>query len=319
MEMKKIVTFTEEGQISKRISWCLMREKFLPLSECCDLLKADSDCREIHISKNGVVYEATDGSKLFFDFEEQPLSRAEMMLSRSEREDWDFIESLIPEDATVLDIGANVGWFTIQLANKYPAVDIYSFEPVPATYAKMKRNLELNGIGEMSIRGGRVCTVNAGLYDKDAESTIFVPGSSEASSLQPVNDKFYLRDDDEGQTAISCVIKTMDTFVREQGIKRLDFIKCDTEGAEKMVFLGAKQVLKNFKPMVYTEMLRKHAKRFGYHPNEIIEYFKDYDYDCYREENGHLIQFPFMDDRTEETNFFFLHKEKHANVIVRFA
>ena len=111
----------------------------------------------------------------------------------------------------------------------------------------------------------------------------------------------------------------MDTFVQENAIKSLDFIKCDTEGAEKMVFLGAQQVLKKLKPMIYTEMLRKHAERFGYHPNEIIDYFKDYDYDCYREENGHLIQFTFMDDRTEETNFFFLHKEKHANIIVRFA
>ena len=318
MKIDKILNLTRQGHISKRACWQIMRDKFIQLKEYQKLVSLTRGCAGIHLQNDGIVYEAEGGAKLFFDFDEMPISRAEVMLCQFEQESWEFIESLIPENGTVLDIGANVGWFTIRLANKYPEVNIYSFEPVPATYAKMKKNLLLNGISEISNQGGHVYIINAGLYDKDGESTIFVPGSSEASSLQPINDKFYLRDDNEGQNRISCMIKTMDTFVKENDIKSLDFIKCDTEGAEKMVFLGAQHVLKKLKPMVYTEMLRKHAERFGYHPNEIIEYFKEYDYDCYREENGHLIKFTFMDDRTEETNFFFLHKEKHVNVIERF-
>lgn len=160
--------------------------------------------------------------------------------------------------------------------------------------------------------------INAGLYDHDGEGAIFVPGSSEASSLQPVDDGFYMSEKNEGQTKQSCLIKTMDTCVKELGIDRIDFIKCDVEGAEKMVFIGAQQVLCEYKPVVYTEMLRKHAKRFGYHPNEIISLFKKFDYACYREESGKLIPFSEMDDNTEETNFFFLHEKKHCDIIEHF-
>lgn len=318
MDMKKIVTLAEEGQISKRSCWQLMREKFLLLQECQELIAETPENISIHIEKNGVIYESEGGAKLFFDFEEQPVSRAEAMLCRSEREDWDFIESLIPANGTVLDIGANVGWFTIQLAKKYPESKIYAFEPVASTYTRMRRNLSLNGIVELSSRGGQVFAVNAGLYDKDGASTIYVPGSSEASSLQPINDAFYLRKDQEGQAVQTCQIKTMDTFVREQGIDCLDFIKCDTEGAEKMVFAGARHVLGELRPMVYTEMLRKHAKRFGYHPNEIIELFREFGYRCYREEKSRLIPFEAMDENTAETNFFFMHVDKHADIIRKY-
>lgn len=161
-------------------------------------------------------------------------------------------------------------------------------------------------------------TTNAGLYDEDGERTIYVPASSEASSLKPVNDDYYLRQDGEaGQTERKCRIRTMDTFCWEQGIEQLDFIKCDTEGAEKMVFSGASRVLSELQPMVYTEMLRKHAARFGYHPNEIIELFRGMGYNCYREEGCRLIPFDYMDEETVETNFFFLHRKRHCETIRR--
>lgn len=318
MEMKKIISLAEEGQISKRVCKQLMREKLFLLRECQELLEQISECEGIHIYRDSVVYEGNYGARLLFDFEEHPVCRAEMMLCRSEWEDWGFIESLIPELGTILDIGANVGWFSIQLAKRYPRTKIYAFEPVASTYAQMQKNLDLNGLTSMSSRGGQVTTVNAGLYDKDGESTIYVPGSSEASSLQPVDDTFYLRESQEGQMAQSCQIKTMDTFVREQKLDRLDFIKCDTEGAEKMVFDGASWVLREFKPIVYTEMLRKHAKRFGYHPNEIIELFHNFGYDCYREENSRLILFKAMNDNTNETNFLFLHRKNHVHLIEKY-
>jgi len=148
-----------------------------------------------------------------------------------------------------------------------------------------------------------------------------VPASSEAASLQPVNDEHYLRQDGEfenGQSKKKCKIRTMDAFCREQRIEALDFIKCDTEGAEKMVFSGADGVLREFRPIVYTEMLRKHAKRFGYHPNELIELFKGYGYSCYREEGRRLIPFEIMDEETVETNFFFLHRENHGKLVERY-
>ena len=97
---------------------------------------------------------------------------------------------------------------------------------------------------------------------------------------------------------------------------KIDFIKCDVEGAELFVFQGALKLLAQDKPIVFTEMLRKWAAKFDYHPNQIIELFQGLGYQCFTADaEGKLRAFGLMDDQTQETNFFFLHKTQHAHEI----
>ncbi len=87
---------------------------------------------------------------------------------------------------------------------------------------------------------------------------------------------------------------------------KLDFIKCDVEGAELLTFQGGLKTITKYKPIVFTEMLRKWSAKFNYHPNEIIELFKDIGYGCYFVVNDKLHEIKMMTDETIETNFFFL-------------
>jgi hypothetical protein len=95
----------------------------------------------------------------------------------------------------------------------------------------------------------------------------------------------------------------------------VDFIKCDVEGAEKFVFEGAVEMLRRDRPIVYTEMLRKWAAKFDYHPNQIIKFFADLGYLCYVVNDGFLQELKIMDDTTIQTNFFFLHTVNHRQKI----
>ena len=95
----------------------------------------------------------------------------------------------------------------------------------------------------------------------------------------------------------------------------LDFIKCDVEGAELLVFQGGEDVLREQKPAIFTEMLRKWSAKFDYHPNQIIELFARLGYGCFTISSRKLRRFDRMDDATLETNFFFLHRERHAKRI----
>ena len=151
-------------------------------------------------------------------------------------------------------------------------------------------------------------------------------GGVSASHHRPITDTYYFKEGDQGQgerkerlEEIICPVDTLDNFVETNGITRLDFIKCDTEGAEKMVFSGGTHVFLELRPVVYTEMLRKHAARFDYHPNEIIEMFEGWGYSCYTSVNERLIPFKKMDEATKETNFFFLHDEKHRELLEKYA
>ena len=64
-------------------------------------------------------------------------------------------------------------------------------------------------------------------------------------------------------------------------------------------------VLKRDKPLLYCELLRKHAKRFGYHPNDVIDYMKSFGYKCFTFREHKLIEINEINDKTEELNFIF--------------
>lgn len=80
---------------------------------------------------------------------------------------------------------------------------------------------------------------------------------------------------------LECQTNTIDHFVKEKNITKLDFIKCDVEGAEFMVYKGGVETFAKHTPIIFTEMLRKWAAKFGYHPNDIIDFFKQFGYNCY--------------------------------------
>lgn len=54
----------------------------------------------------------------------------------------------------------------------------------------------------------------------------------------------------------------------------------DVEGNEKFALFGAEKTLSEYNPLIYCELLRTHASRFGYHPNDVIDYLKKFDYKC---------------------------------------
>ena len=82
--------------------------------------------------------------------------------------------------------------------------------------------------------------------------------------------------------------------------------------------MGGANVLLKYKPLIYTEMLRKHSARFGYTPNDIIEFMKKHKYKCFYFSNGILKEFLEMNENTTKTNFFFLHEERHAAMINKY-
>jgi hypothetical protein len=96
-----------------------------------------------------------------------------------------------------------------------------------------------------------------------------------------------------------------------------NIIKIDVEGAELLVLRGAQETLRHQHPIIQCEMLRKWAKRFKYHPNDIIAFLSRFGYQCYVLRSGKLCRFHAMTDETEERNFFFIHSERKLPCIQR--
>jgi FkbM family methyltransferase len=214
------------------------------------------------------------------------------------------MENLVFDGDTFFDIGANIGWYSINIAASRRATKVYCFEPIPKTYKSLSVNIELNAVPN-------VMSHNFGFSSQAGEFPFYYypEGSGNASSANVTE-----RTDVE---TVQCKVRTLDDYTSETGL-RVDFIKCDVEGAELLVFQGGIKTITRDKPIVFSEILRKWSAKFNYNPNDIFSLFKDQGYQAFTVKENHLAKFFEMNDATIETNFFFLHSEKHANLIRRF-
>ena len=71
---------------------------------------------------------------------------------------------------------------------------------------------------------------------------------------------------------------TLDDFVRNEDLPRLDLIKCDTEGSELLVFQGARDTIERFKPVILTEIDSNNLARYGQKPSDILDFFNERKY-----------------------------------------
>lgn len=263
-----------------------------------------TDVREIRIGPDGVRFCIGDeGIWLYAPPGESRVAPIEVMnFDRYEPEETKVMD-LLSEGATqVLDVGANIGWYAVRFAKRMPNATVHAFEPMPVSHSYLQRNIALNSVG------GRVRCYNYGLSETSGSVEFFVaPQSGTNASLRNV-----AAVDNAG--VIVGLTLTMDQWCTNQQIAP-DFIKCDVEGAELLVFRGGREVVARSRPVVFAELLRKWAKPFGYHPNDMLQFFAELGYDCFAVGGARVRRIEFVSEETPETNYAFLHREVHASRI----
>jgi FkbM family methyltransferase len=185
---------------------------------------------------------------------------------------------------------------------RQPSARVHAFEPMPQAHAFLQRNIAANGVGE------RVTSYNYGLSEACGSFEFFIaPTGGTNASLLNVAGAADAR-------SVMGLTLTLDQWVRNQQLKP-DFIKCDVEGAELLVFRGGRETLARDKPLVFAELLRKWAKPFGYHPNDMLAFFRELGYRCYAVGTAGVRRLDEVSDQTPETNYAFVHAEVHGAAI----
>jgi FkbM family methyltransferase len=129
----------------------------------------------------------------------------------------------------VLDAGSWIGDFAAYASAKGAVT--YAFEPSDKTYEYLLQTAKLNK-NVHPVKKGLGNAKTAGLLQSEAGSstTNRIVSESSAEGAQPIE------------------ITTIDDFVKENGLPRVDFIKADIEGYERYMLEGAQETLKNFAP-----------------------------------------------------------------------
>jgi len=222
-----------------------------------------------------------------------------------ERDELEMQYRLIPHSATIIDIGANLGWYSMHVAKYHPQSTVHALEPIPRTYDFLNKNIEINNIKNIIVHP-------VGLSDQKGELDLyFDPLLSVNASLQNVSESRNVQ-------KVTCKIDTLDDFCISNNIKQVDFIKCDVEGAEFFALRGGRKVISASQPIIFCEMLRKWSKKFNYHPNDIINFMSELNYVCLVIRDKYLEHIESVNDETQDTNFIFLHSSKHKQQLIDF-
>lgn len=267
---------------------------------------ADTDVEALQVTPDGIfVRSRSQQIDLLLDPQDQHLVPYTLMNFRHyECAETAFLKAITQPDWTVLDIGANCGWYALALARHCPSARIHAFEPIPHTHRILQRNIQRNGLSNITVHQLALSNVEAML------EFFHTPACSGATSLtiagQPTAEANLER--------IPARSVTLDSFCTQHGLKP-QLIKCDVEGAELMVIQGAEHTIAESRPVILIELLRKWALKFGYHPNDVIAILDRLGYRAFRFTGGGLVRMPSMDDETRETNFIFLHIEQHRQLL----
>ncbi len=132
----------------------------------------------------------------------------------------------------VIDAGSWIGDFAAYASVR--GAHSYAFEPTDTTFKLLKRTAELNG---------NITPINQGLSDEKNTRTVFVSteGNSGANTFRDT-----LTNTTRPSTSVATT--TIDDFVRENNLARVDFIKADIEGFERHMLAGAQETLARFAP-----------------------------------------------------------------------
>lgn len=158
-------------------------------------------------------------------------------LDKYEKYETAVLLSQITKNSVVVDVGANIGYYTLLMAKI--AKKVYAFEPEIEAFKILKKNIKENGFKNVVL-------INAAVGDKNGEIE-FVRDEENfgnhrikplfADAASPLEKREKVR------------IVKLDEVIKE----KIDLIKIDTQGWEPQVINGAKEIIKRDKPIIFLE------------------------------------------------------------------
>lgn len=140
------------------------------------------------------------------------------------RNEYFTIQNIIPDRAVVIDIGANIGAFSVVAAHSAKNVKVFSYEPTPETFSRLVKNVDLNGFNQ------QIRAFNLAIAGTAGERKLFLhPEISGANTIAPYREDLAFVN--AGSTITVSAITLAEVFYLNN-LERCDFLKMDCEGSE---------------------------------------------------------------------------------------
>lgn len=183
-------------------------------------------------------------------------------LRASEKHELALLSQLIKPGMTVLDIGANFGTNTYVASKAVgPKGKVFAFEPDPYNYQGLVDYINTEKLTN-------VTPMELALSNKRGKTELYIDDVNIGNHSLAQNNLYT------GKTSVTVETETLDSLKEQIG--HVDFICIDVQGAEPLVFEGAKQMLgENHKLTIFMEFWPSGIKRMGFEPLVFLKRFYD--------------------------------------------
>jgi FkbM family methyltransferase len=196
-----------------------------------------------------------------------PLARAIFILSYNyyksifESVAADRLKSFVKPNTLVIDVGANVGFYTIKFAAWSKGVgSVIAIEPEEQNFASLVKSAKKRRVAK------KIEFIRGVAADSDGELKLEInpnhPGDHKISN--------------KGEPIASYKI---DTLLAKRKSQAVSLIKIDTQGAEALVLKGASKTIKEFKPVIFIEIDEAMLKLFGASPESLLRPLENIGYE----------------------------------------
>jgi FkbM family methyltransferase len=188
-----------------------------------------------------------------------------------------FLNRFLKADMVALDVGANLGEYTVFMAKRLRKGKVISFEPLKKNLVLLEENVKLN-------RFDNVVISNLGLSDSSEQIEIHELEDEMNEGLATIH-----LGERKSKMSYPVQLELLDSLVDSFDMKRIDFIKMDIEGAELKALKGSIETIRKFKPLVMVEISDVTYQAAGYSKVDIHHFFKTLQYVPYHvDKNGRL-------------------------------
>ncbi len=189
---------------------------------------------------------------------------------------------LINRGDTIIEGGANIGYYTRIFAHLTGAKgSVHAFEPTGPTFK------QLSTLSKQHLSKGTLQLNALGLSSQAGSAHIYFPGedSGQASLKQHHTGSW---EDEPTIQSHQVTLTTLDNYVANNNITRINFIKIDIEGAELEALHGAPISLEKHLPLLHLEVSTSWLKDYGHSPQDLVEYLNSLGYDSFFAYDNHI-------------------------------
>ena len=206
-----------------------------------------------------------------------------------------FVKRALGEGDTFIDIGANIGCFTLVGSQKVGRRGrVIAFEPVELVSKKLEKNILLNKLDNVTI-------VRKAVYDGNTPIKLHLARQENLgmSSIQ--------RHDSESGEIINVEAISLDEYLRKENINEVKIIKIDIEGAELPALIGMDNILSGLKPILMVEVSPEVTKS-SKERLRVFDLLCQKNYERFVIQNDGTLIHPEDEELIDHSNFVFIQR-----------